>query len=77
MLATTFRENTLQKKNLNMTNIFDKSLNGCKITDSETGFLLVANAKAEFICKYKEYIKDEASFFLHRKDGRFDHQSSS
>ena len=50
-----------------MTKSFDNSLNACKITKTDTGFYLVANAKTDFICKYNEYIKDEASFFSSNK----------
>jgi regulation of enolase protein 1 (concanavalin A-like superfamily) len=54
-----------------MLNSFDNSLNPCKITNTDTGFHLVANAKTDFICKYKEYIKDEAAFFFIEKTGDF------
>jgi hypothetical protein len=54
-----------------MTNTFDNSLNACRITNTDTGFHLVANAKTDFICKYKEYIKDDASFFFVEKTGDF------
>jgi len=54
-----------------MKNNFDNSLNGCKIKNTENGFHLVANAKTDFICKYKEYIKDEAAFFYTDRTGDF------
>ena len=54
-----------------MTYSFDKNLNACKIDSTDSGFHLVANPKTDFICKYKEYIRDEASFFYIEKSGDF------
>jgi len=54
-----------------MKTIFDNSLNACSITHTDTGVLLKANPKTDFICKYKEYIKDEAAFFYIEKNGDF------
>jgi regulation of enolase protein 1 (concanavalin A-like superfamily) len=65
------REGHLTKEKFNMKNSFDNSLNACKITNTDAGVHLVANAKTDFICKYKEYIKDEASFFYIEKTGDF------
>ena len=46
-----------------MKNTFNNSLNACKISDADSGFHLTANGKTDFICKYKEAIIDDASFF--------------
>lgn len=54
-----------------MTNNFDNSFDAYKITITDTGFHLIANAKTDFICKYKEYVKDETSFFYIEKTGDF------
>lgn len=54
-----------------MKNNFDNSLNACRINKTANGFHLVANPNTDFICKYKEYIKDEASFFYTEKTGDF------
>lgn len=54
-----------------MKNTFNNSLNACKISDTDSGFRLVANAKTDFICKYKEAIIDDASFFYTEKTSDF------
>ncbi|TCD02120.1 DUF1349 domain-containing protein [Pedobacter frigidisoli] len=54
-----------------MTDHFDKSLNPCKIENTDSGFRLLANAKTDFICKYKAYIKDEAALFYTERTGDF------
>lgn len=50
---------------------YDHVLNACEIQNTENGFRLKANEKSDFICKWKEYIKDDASFFYTEKTGDF------
>ncbi len=50
---------------------FENVLNPCHITPAQNGFLLTANPKTDFICKYKEYIRDEAAFYYTEQSGDF------
>lgn len=59
------------KNNLMRIDIFENSLNPCRIENTDSGFRLVANPKTDFICKYKEYIRDEAAFFYTQQNGDF------
>jgi regulation of enolase protein 1 (concanavalin A-like superfamily) len=51
--------------------VFENVLNPCQIAPTENGFALTANAKTDFICKYKQYIRDEAAFYYTEKSGDF------
>jgi len=51
--------------------VFENVLNPCQIAPTENGVALTANAKTDFICKYKQYIRDEAAFYYTEKSGDF------
>jgi regulation of enolase protein 1 (concanavalin A-like superfamily) len=62
----------MKYKILNMKTPFLESvLNPCNIEPTEDGFTLTANAKTDFICKYKEYVRDEAAFYYTEQSGDF------
>lgn len=50
---------------------FENSLNPCEIETIADGFFLTANPKTDFICKYEEYIRDEAAFYYNEQIGDF------
>ncbi len=47
------------------------SLNPCKISTDKNRVEMKANPNSDFICKYKEYIKDSATFMYTEKEGDF------
>lgn len=48
-----------------------KSLNPCKLIEENNSFELSANANTDFICKYKQYTIDTASFYYQEHNGDF------
>ena len=51
--------------------MFDNSLNPCTVEEIDNGFLLTANPKTDFICKYHQYSRDDAAFFYTEQHGDF------
>jgi regulation of enolase protein 1 (concanavalin A-like superfamily) len=51
--------------------MFENSLNPGKIEKLNEGFLLTANPKTDFICKYHHYTRDDAAFFYTEQLGDF------
>jgi regulation of enolase protein 1 (concanavalin A-like superfamily) len=50
---------------------FENTLNPCDIQTIDEAFFLTANPRTDFICKYQNYIRDEAAFYYSEQIGDF------